>query len=395
MQRDAVFVVPPAVVENDVVERHLARQHRREQDAVVVGVRLGAEHGDVVHVGRELEQLFQRAHAGHAVADQYQFQFFHFRSNLHCSPTAGPPQGRTARSRSEHSLRHSTETPRDVRAKRACSLSRLGAGVGGWRDLMLLFSVACGRGSRVPQRGSARTPDRGPARGARAGAAASTSRISPMVAAGPLVIITMRSESSTASSTSWVTMTTVAPVLAITPFSSSCRLARVSASSAPKGSSSSSTLRFHGERAGNADALLHAARYFVRDTCAACVHVHHGQAPPRARYLQFRLAFLALPNTARRRDGRSRNRSSRAAALWFWNTTARSGPGPAISRPSQISTPSVGVVSPATRLSSVDLPQPECPISAMNSPFDVEIDVAQGDERPFLVSKRHARFFLS
>ncbi len=33
--------------------------------------------------------------------------------------------------------------------------------------------------------------------------------ISPMVAAGPLVIITMRSASSSASSTSWVTMMTV------------------------------------------------------------------------------------------------------------------------------------------------------------------------------------------
>ncbi|MCY1242199.1 hypothetical protein D9M72_551450 [compost metagenome] len=63
-----------------------------------------------------------------------------------------------------------------------------------------------------------------------------------MVAAGPLVIITMRSASSTASSTSCVTITTVLRVRATILISSSCRCARVSASSAPKGSSISSTL---------------------------------------------------------------------------------------------------------------------------------------------------------
>ena len=49
----------------------------REQDAVVVRVRLGAEHGDVVQVGRDLQQLFERAHAGHAVADHHQFHLLH------------------------------------------------------------------------------------------------------------------------------------------------------------------------------------------------------------------------------------------------------------------------------------------------------------------------------
>jgi hypothetical protein len=65
---------------------------------------------------------------------------------------------------------------------------------------------------------------------------------SPIVAEGPLVIITMRSLSSTASSTSCVTITTVLCVVATICSSSSCSLARVSASRAPKGSSSSSTL---------------------------------------------------------------------------------------------------------------------------------------------------------
>jgi hypothetical protein len=35
-------------------------------------MRLGAEHGDVVQLGRDLDQLLERAHAGHAVADHHQ-----------------------------------------------------------------------------------------------------------------------------------------------------------------------------------------------------------------------------------------------------------------------------------------------------------------------------------
>ena len=62
-----------------------------------------------------------------------------------------------------------------------------------------------------------------------------------MCAAGPLVIITMRSDSSTASSTSWVIISTVLPSFAWIAITESCRCARVSASSAPNGSSSSST----------------------------------------------------------------------------------------------------------------------------------------------------------
>jgi hypothetical protein len=77
VQRDAVGRVPRLVVQQNVGKGLFARQHGREQDTVVVPVRLGAEHGDVVHVRRGLEQFFERAHAGHAIADQYQLFFFH------------------------------------------------------------------------------------------------------------------------------------------------------------------------------------------------------------------------------------------------------------------------------------------------------------------------------
>ena len=60
---------------------------------------------------------------------------------------------------------------------------------------------------------------------------------------------------------------------------------------------------------------------------------------------------------------------SHGSSEWFWNTTARSGPGAAISRLSQINAPLEGSVSPAIRFSSVDLPQPEWPISVTNSPL--------------------------
>src|SRR5216684_2324118 len=47
---------------------------------------------------------------------------------------------------------------------------------------------------------------------------------------------------------------------------------------------------------------------------------------------------------------------------------ARSGPGPEISRPAHSSTPSPVSSNPATRLSSVDFPQPEWPMMETNSP---------------------------
>ena len=73
MQRDAAARVPVGPVQHDVVGLLLAGEHRRQQDAVVVAARLGAEHGDGEAVGdAELEQLFDRAHAGHAIARHHQ-----------------------------------------------------------------------------------------------------------------------------------------------------------------------------------------------------------------------------------------------------------------------------------------------------------------------------------
>ena len=77
LEVDAVFGIPAQRVQHDLVERLFTGQHGREQDAVVVGVGLGAEHRDVVQLGGDLQQLFERAHAGHAVADHHQFHLLH------------------------------------------------------------------------------------------------------------------------------------------------------------------------------------------------------------------------------------------------------------------------------------------------------------------------------
>ena len=62
---------------------------------------------------------------------------------------------------------------------------------------------------------------------------------------------------------------------------------------------------------------------------------------------------------------------SHGSSEWFWNTTARSGPGSFTSLFSSSTAPCVTVVRPATMLSSVDLPQPEWPMMETYSPFSM------------------------
>ncbi len=79
--------------------------------------------------------------------------------------------------------------------------------------------------------------------------------------------------------------------------------------------------------------------------------------------------FSVPPNTRSTARCTFSKQVSQGSSEWFWNTTARSGPGPAISRLAHSRVPAVGVVRPATRLSKVDLPHPEWPIRATNSPL--------------------------
>jgi hypothetical protein len=82
VQRDALLGIPGQRIQDDLLDRLFARQHRAQQDAVVVGVGLGTEDGDVVQIGRDLQQLFERAHTGHAVADHHELEFFHWALRL-------------------------------------------------------------------------------------------------------------------------------------------------------------------------------------------------------------------------------------------------------------------------------------------------------------------------
>ena len=73
---------------------------------------------------------------------------------------------------------------------------------------------------------------------------------------------------------------------------------------------------------------------------------------------------------------------SHGSRLGAWKTTPRSGPAASISRPSSTMPPSLTSVSPATIDSTVDLPQPEWPISETNSPLRMlELEVVDHRQR--------------
>ncbi len=72
VQSDAMFAVPGRRMQHDLLDPLLPGEQRREQNAIVVAVRFGAEHLDVVAVGCDLQQFFDGTHAGHAVTDHHQ-----------------------------------------------------------------------------------------------------------------------------------------------------------------------------------------------------------------------------------------------------------------------------------------------------------------------------------
>ena len=176
----------------------------------------------------------------------------------------------------------------------------------------------------------------------------------------------MRSDSSTASSTSCVTMTAVEPVLATIDINSSCRCARVSASSAPKGSSSS---RIFGSIAS---ARAMPTRCFMPPEISSGYFCEAEDKPTSARAAWVRSASFAFGSLSPKTRSTARctlpAQVSHGSSEWFWKTTPRSGPGPAISLLPSSSSPDVQRSSPATRLRRVDLPQPEWPMRLTNSP---------------------------
>ena len=179
------------------------------------------------------------------------------------------------------------------------------------------FLLRAGRRARTPRGTRGRRRGSGSSRGARpapcgcAGAAGRPRRSRPMVASGPLVIITTRSESRIASSTSWVTQIAVTRVWLQTSISTSCSSQRVRLSSIPNGSSSSSSFGREREGAGDADALAHAVRHVGGEA------VHRvGEADLLEVVFDDLLALGArrlADRPGRRRSRRSRARSARAS----------------------------------------------------------------------------------
>ncbi len=95
-----------------------------------------------------------------------------------------------------------------------------------------------------------------------------------MVAAGPLVIITMRSDSSTASSTSWVIMIIVLPSRAVDFHHRVLQMGARQRVERAERLVEQQDLRLHGQRPGDADTLLHAAGDLGRALVPGMRHLH-------------------------------------------------------------------------------------------------------------------------
>ena len=183
---------------------------------------------------------------------------------------------------------------------------------------------------------------------------------------------TTRSPRRTASRTLWVTNRTVSFRSSQSRSSSSCSRSRVMASSAPNGSSMSSDVGVLGERAGQRDALAHAAGQLVRPLVAEAAEVHERRAARRRAARRSRLAARRAACSASSTLPRDREPREQRRLLEHQRGAA--------ARPSTV--PAVGVSSPATRLSSVLLPQPEAPSRQTNSPRrDVERDAVERERR--------------
>src|SRR5215510_9903026 len=91
---------------------------------------------------------------------------------------------------------------------------------------------------------------------------------------------------------------------------------------------------------------------------------------------------MTLPSTVRQGN-----------STGVWNTTPMSRRGPLIGVPFKSTSPSVCGSRPANTLSRVDLPQPDGPTTAMNSPSAIENEISLSARtpvapRPYLSDRR-------
>ena len=177
---------------------------------------------------------------------------------------------------------------------------------------------------------------------------------------------TTRSARKMASSTSWVTSSTEDRSSSHNPASHDCNSARVSASSAPNGSSRSNNVLAGQDRAQERRALPHAARELGRVDLAKPFQPEAPEFRPAPAVPPPRAASPRLRAQARRsRPWCAREAADRAAAC---RRLGRDVARRVVTSPSSRTAPRPGVISPATMSSNVLLPEPEGPTSATNSP---------------------------
>ena len=118
-----------------------------------------------------------------------------------------------------------------------------------------------------------------------------------------------------------------------------------------------------GERAGDADALAHAAGQFIRGGVGEVLQADQAQ--------QLLGAAEALRPARRPRTSSPSATFSttvfQGSKVSFWKTTPRSAPGPLTSTPLSAIEPDDSGRNPAIALSSVDFPQPDAPSATTNA----------------------------
>ena len=179
---------------------------------------------------------------------------------------------------------------------------------------------------------------------------------------GPGVRTATRSARKTASSTLWVTNSTVTRNSSQILTSSSCSTMRDCASTAANGSSMSMTSGSFASVRATATRCFIPPDNWCGYLVAASVRliISRNRAPTR---------FRSARGTPRRRSpsvtlSRTVRHGSRA---YSWNTTPRSAPGPRIAAPSSSKVPERGRKKPAIAAISVLLPQPLGPTTQRNS----------------------------
>ena len=165
-----------------------------------------------------------------------------------------------------------------------------------------------------------------------------------------------------ASSTSCVTSSTEKPARCQILRISLCMASRVSESSLPSGSSRIS------RRGSLTRARARAARWAMPPDSWWGWLSAKSSSPTRRRASSMRWAWLSSSPRACRPRATLPRTVRQGNSVGSWKTTMREGSGSVMAVPSCATAPAVGASSPATRRSSVDLPQPLGPSRATNSP---------------------------